>query len=237
MNTQENTALVAAQPTILDVIARAASDPTVDVHKMKELLAIQQEVHRTNAEIAFNEAMNACQKELPRVFKAAQNASNKSKFAKLEKVDEAIRPVYTKHGFSLSFGSRAIEGGVTVTCRVSHTAGHHIDHELSGALDTKGAQGTANKTDIQGLGSSVSYLRRYLTCMIFNVILTDEDNDGQKSAYITDVQKQAIINALGGPGERVAKFCEKYALTSLDELAAESFDKAMAQIRKANEMR
>jgi hypothetical protein len=50
-------------------------------------------------------------------------------------------------------------------------------YHLDGALDDAGKDGTKNKTGIQAMGSTVSYLRRYLVCMIFNVS-TDDDNDG-----------------------------------------------------------
>jgi hypothetical protein len=39
-------------------------------------------------------------------------------------------------------------------------------------------KGRPNKTALHGLGSSVSYLRHYLTCMIFNVVMRGEDDDG-----------------------------------------------------------
>jgi hypothetical protein len=38
----------------------------------------------------------------------------------------------------------------------------------------------------------VSYLRRYLTLLIFNVVVANEDNDGQKTGFITDQQIAAV---------------------------------------------
>lgn len=222
--------------SIIAVIERAATNPDVDIEKMERLLAMQERVMDRNAEVAFNAAMNLCQAKCPTVYKDAQNADNKSRYAKLEKVDDAIRPVYTDHGFSLSFGSRSVEGGVTVTCKVSHRDGHSRDYELTGALDNTGMKGGATKTAIQGLGSSVSYLRRYLTCMIFNVILTDEDNDGQReAAFLSDVQIQILVEKLGGPGPRVSDFCKSVGLERLQEAAASEFDKLVARVTRFNQ--
>lgn len=213
---------------ILSGIMRAASDPNVDVAKLKSLLDMQKELVLHQAENDFNEAMNKVQQEIPQVVRQAENKHTKSKFAKLENVDNAIRPIWSKHGFSLSFGSKPFEGGVTITCRISR-GGYSRIEELPGMLDTTGPEGKKNKTDIQGLGATVSYLRRYLTCMIFNVVLTNEDNDGQAQVkYITLIQKEALEKALG---PFVDDFCKKYQLESLGELAAEDFDKTL-QIAK-----
>jgi hypothetical protein len=92
-----------------------------------------------------------------------------------------LRPIYTRNGFCLSFNSEPVEGpNVRVICGVSHDAGHSKTFQLEAALDMAGPQGKANKTPLHGLGSSVSYLRRYLTCMIFHVVFANDDNDGQR---------------------------------------------------------
>ncbi|MBR2691802.1 MAG: ERF family protein [Aquamicrobium sp.] len=231
----------APEANFLSVVARAAADPTIDVTKMQALLAMQKEILSAQAEASFNAAMNACQKEMPQVVKNKKGENNK--YATLEQVDATVRPIYAKHGFSLSFGSKPLADGiVTVTCRLSHCAegaiiGHSVDYELSGAIDTSGPQGKATKTGIQGMGSTTSYLRRYLLCMIFNIAVKDEDNDGARARFITPAQVEAIEAALGGQGDRVAGFCDRNGLRQISELDASSFDAAMAQIRKANAAR
>jgi hypothetical protein len=71
-------------------------------------------------------------------------------------------------------------------CEVSHSLGHTKRFHLEAAPDTIGPKGTANKTPLHGLGSTVSYLRRYLTCMIFNVVVRSEDNDGNRRTAAHD---------------------------------------------------
>lgn len=163
----------------LSLIERLASNPRADVKKLEALLDMRERTRAGEAHRRFNEAMRDCQAEIMPVARDAENKHTNSKFAKLESIDREIRPIYTKHGFSLSFNSKSLDDGrVRILCTVGHTAGHFEPYELDGHLDTAGAKGNANKTNLQGLGSTVSYLRRYLTCMIFNVVLTDEDNDG-----------------------------------------------------------
>ena len=175
-------ATIEQQPiTILNIIAGVIEKPSVNVEKIRALLEMKREEDKERQRVAYNAAMTLAQNEMVPVVRKSENNHTKSKFAKLEKIDEAIRPIYTRYGFNLEFNSQSIDKDtVRVTCECSHREGFTKQFELAGALDMAGAQGTANKTSIQGLGSTVSYLRRYLTCMIFNVVLTDEDNDGNK---------------------------------------------------------
>lgn len=180
----QNKAIALQRATPVDstlaLIERAARDKTVDVAKMKQLLDMKLEVMRMQRQQEYQQAMCDCQAEMGPVTRQAENKHTKSAYAKLEHISKVIRPIYTKHGFSLTYTSTALaDGQRLIVCEVMHRGGHKERHELSGSLDTTGSQGTANKTSIQGLGSTVSYLRRYLTCMIFDVILQDEDDDGQ----------------------------------------------------------
>ncbi len=177
---------------LLDIIAGVIEKPSVNVEKIRALLDMRREEEAAAKRVAYIAAMTLTQNEMEPVVRKAENKHTKSKYAKLEKIDEAIRPIYTKHGFNLEFNSRQMDAdAVLILCECSHRDGHSKHFELAGKLDMSGAQGTANKTSIQGLGSSVSYLRRYLTCMIFNVTLTDEDNDGNKDKEGKPVDKFA----------------------------------------------
>lgn len=194
---------VAHQGDLLSEILTAARGSS-DLDKAERLFALAQQVRAADAEAEFNRAMQAAQEEIQPVARDAYNPSSKNKYARLETVDRAIRPIYTKRGFSLSFNSGPPKepGNVRILCDVRHAAGHVKPYELEGGLDMAGAKGNANKTQIQGLGSSVSYLRRYLTLMIWNVPLTDEDNDGNGNRttpqFITQDQADNIATVLEG---------------------------------------
>ena len=185
-----------AGDALIAMIATAAQTSSIDIDKLKELMVMRRDILAQEAEIAFNVALNAAQAEISPVTKDGQNPHAHSRYATLEKVDREIRPIYTKHGFSLTFntGTPAQAGAVHVICEVRHSAGHKKEYFLEGDLDTSGAQGKSNKTSIQGLGSSVSYLRRYLTLMIFNVTLTNEDNDGNGDPPAYDAMRQQADN-------------------------------------------
>jgi hypothetical protein len=50
---------------------------------------------------------------MPCVVKDRDNPFTKSRYATLENVNTVIRPVYTQHGFSLSYGRRTARSPTT----------------------------------------------------------------------------------------------------------------------------
>lgn len=175
--------VVPSSAAIIQVIERAALNPDIDVEKMERLLAMQERILTRNAEVAFNAAMRAAQEEMPKVLRNKRNDQTNSNYADLEKVNEVIVPVYTKHGFSLSFGTAdtTIPAHIRITCVVSHVEGHSRPYFSDMPLDLAGIKGNQNKTPTHAHGSTMSYGRRYLTLLIFNITLTNEDNDGNRS--------------------------------------------------------
>lgn len=150
-----------------------------------EQLQILQDMHfkqmARDAEIEFNEAMNAVQMELGRVAPNLTNPQTRSKYASYDKLDAALRPVYTRHGFSLSFStdpSIAPEMEmVRVICfvsRGSHTRTYHYDMPADG----KGAKGGDVMTKTHARAGAGSYGMRYLLKMIFNIAIGEDDTDG-----------------------------------------------------------
>jgi hypothetical protein len=190
--------------SMLNIIERAAFDPSVDIARLEMLFDMQRRMIADEAKVAFERAMSAAQGEMGPVTRDAQNSHTNSRYARLEAVIAAIGPIYTKHGFSLSFNQgESPSGAVKIICKVGHAGGHHEIYDLTGGLDAAGSQGKANKTAIQATGSTITYLRRYLTCMIFNVAIVDEDKDGNAASHnkahlmrIDEKQKGEILSLL-----------------------------------------
>jgi len=233
-----NNELTVTEPkteSIISVISRAASDPHCDIAKMKELLDMQERIMAKQAESEFAISMRAAQEEMQPILRDGDNQGKK--FAKLESIDAKIRPIYTRHGFSLTFDADGSEGDtIKMRCTVLHIAGHKRDYYLSGALDGAGAKGGSNKTPIQAAGSTVSYLRRYLTIMIFNLALTNEDNDGAGSEFIGERQQNQILDmfaSMNFSAERVRKFFDVMGVENETVLPVRDFPKAMQLLQAA----
>ena len=103
MNTNQSLAVVNDQSAMLEMIERLATNPDVDVEKMRQILEMKTAIFDKGAEIEFNRAMSLAQSEMKPIAKDAENTHTRSNYALLETICAAITPVYTKHGFSLSF--------------------------------------------------------------------------------------------------------------------------------------
>lgn len=168
--------------SLLAVISRAASDPSIDIEKMERLMAMKERMDARTAESEFNSAMMRVQAKMGRISADATNPQTRSNYATYGKLDKALRPIYTTEGLSLSFGTEpAPDGFVGMVCYVSHSGGHTRTYKAQVPSDGKGAKGNDVMTKTHAFGSGTSYGMRYLLKMIFNVAIGEEDDDGNGS--------------------------------------------------------
>ena len=168
---------------IISVIERAAFDPNVDIDKMERLLSMQERIMDRQAEQAYVDAMIVAQQAMPTIEADSDNKQTNSKYAKFEKINKVIKPIYTENGFDLSFGmgKSDIQDFIRVICDVSHKGGHSKQFFIDLPPDETGIKGTKNKTLVHATSSAVSYAKRYLVAMIFNLTIGGEDDDGNSA--------------------------------------------------------
>lgn len=173
-------ARIADSAALMNAVARAASDPTVDVEKMERLFVMHERMSARQAEQDYADAMMKAQAGMPAIVKERENKQTKSWYADMEAINRKIVPVYTAHGFSLSFGQvdSPVEGCIRVVCDVLHVGGHSKRYQYDNPIDDAGIAGAKNKTPTHGRASATTYAQRYITKMIFNLTLADEDDDG-----------------------------------------------------------
>lgn len=178
--------------SIVQVIERAASNPSVDVEKMERLLAMHERLLTQQNEVAFNVAMADAQSEIRRVAADSDNPQTRSRYASYAALDRYLRPIYTKHGFALSFDTgEAPENNVLVLCYVSHRAGHTRTYRALMPADGKGAKGGDVMTRTHAAGAAMQYGQRYLLKLIFNVAIGDDDDGNGADPLETITEQQA----------------------------------------------
>lgn len=181
--------MVINQPTPMDLLNIALNNnAAIDV--IERLAALQEKAQARDAEMQFNQAMNAAQAELRRVAPDLENPQTHSAYASYAALDRALRPIYIKHGFSLSFDAgEAPADTVRVLCYVSHAAGHTRKYQSPPMpADGKGAKGGDVMTKTHATGAAMSYGMRYLLKYIFNVAIGQDDTDG--NVGIDDIQER-----------------------------------------------
>lgn len=218
---------------ILTIIERAARDPNVDIDKMERLLLMQERVQQRDAEALFNAAMASAQAEMRPVSADAENPQTRSSYASYAQLDRALRPIYTKHGFALSFdeGECPKPDYVRVICHVSHIGGHTRIYHRDMPADGKGAKGGDVMTKTHAAGAAASYGSRYLLKGIFNVSVGEDDRDGNGVVeYIDQRQIDTIHNMLTEHGLDERKFCAYMGVPNTPAITANNYVSAVAAI-------
>lgn len=161
-------------------LLRIALENNAAIDVIERLAALQEKAMARDAEMQFNLAMNAAQAEIVRVAPDLQNTETHSKYASYAALDRVVRPVYIRHGFSLSFDTAdaPFPEYVRTICYVSHRDGHTRRYQADIPADGKGPKGGAVMTKTHATGSGMSYGARYLLKYIFNVCVGEDDTDG-----------------------------------------------------------
>lgn len=226
-----------ANNSLLNLIDRLAQNPVVDVAKMMALLDVQERIMNKNAEMAFNQAFSKMSTELPRIVKKHEveyenKKTNKTEkaynYATIEDIDEVTRPLLQKYGFTFSVETSVNEkGGMIVTGSLSHEGGYTKKTSMPLALDTSGG-----KNNLQGAGSTITYGTRYALTTLLNIILVDEDNDGEiPEAFINEEKFNEIMQLIEDSNTDTQKFCEHLKINALRDMPNSMFEKAKGDLK------
>lgn len=218
--------------SLLQVISRAASDPTVDIDKMERLLQMHERMTERSAKTAFTAALAEMQPKLPvierkgmiRVPAKDGKTGHETPYALWEDINEAIRPLLAEYGFALTFRVKKEADRVEVTGVLSHREGHSEETTLSLPMDS-----TGSKNNVQAIGSSVQYGKRYTGSALLNITTRGEDDDGKTAdpaIAINDQQRKELDGMLDTSGADLAKFLAFFGVEYLAELPASRFAEA-----------
>lgn len=143
-------------------------------------------------------ALAKAQAELENASKTSANPHFKSKYADLAEILNTVRPVFSANGLSVTQCPSFNAGIVSVETVLMHSSGQWMSSIISAPV---------GKQDAQGVGSAVTYCRRYALAAVAGV--AQEDDDGNASigsapkarAYdftgaIADILKAPDLNAL-----------------------------------------
>jgi hypothetical protein len=125
-------------------------------------------------------AFIAFQSDMPSVPKDGNNPHFKSKYATLGAITEATRPHLAKHGLGFMQWMANREGLQLIVTRIMHTSGQWMEDE--------GYILNPTKNDPQGMGSAVTYARRYTLGASLGII-TEDDDDGNRASEPAPVKK------------------------------------------------
>lgn len=224
---------------VVSILSRLVMDPSLPVERAERVFAMYYEAQdrarqqaredaAEEARRAYFAAKSECQKELPVVTRNQRNKHTNSNYADLAAIEEQAMPIIHKYGFGVTFQPCGYNelGELKIKWQISHSGGH-VESDIAGIpVDGAGAKGGINKTGTQAFGSTATYGRRYLLCMLFN-ISTGDDRDGNKvedsSATITAEQRDELQNLIEQLGWNVPDYCAWLEIDALTDLASMYF--------------
>lgn len=187
----------------------------------------------------LSKALGHVQATLSGAKKDSVNPHFKSKYAGLNSVWDACREPLKANGLSVIQGnSVGLDGTVIVETILAHDSGEWIQSELCLPLA---------KRDPQGVGSAITYGRRYGLAAIVGIV-ADEDDDGNAASHqpkprfetLGAANSRPVIEQPKAPDDKVTKMRErinalcgelnaagdtvKWSPTKLDEWCGENWE-------------
>jgi hypothetical protein len=187
-------------------------------------------------------ALSKAQGELENASKSSNNPHFKSRYADLAEILNTIRPVFSAHGLAVT-QCPSFEGGVaSVETVLMHSSGQWISSVISAPC---------SKQDAQGVGSAITYCRRYALAAVAGIAQEDDDANSAVGHTPRQQQQQQQQQSSPVPAPRVSKpqvdrlrgalkvagldeaeWCESANLPSIEALPASKFSGAMEHIQK-----
>jgi hypothetical protein len=223
---------------LMTLIAKAASNPKVDVDKLDHMLRMLERREDKAKEMAFNDALSAAKGEFPDIVRnrlvdfAGQKGRTYYRYEDFAAITDAVDPILKKYGLTYRFRSdQPAPGKLRVTCIVTHKHGHREETSLEVAEDTSGS-----KNAVQAIGSSATYLQRYTLKLALGLSVTTDDDgrggvdnttadptiDDDQLVYLQDLMQQA--------GYR-RETLEDWAGCKLEAMKVKKYEEALFNLR------
>lgn len=149
----------------------------------------------------LSKALTAVQSQLKPALKDSDNPFFKSKYADLNAVWDSSRELLAKNGLAVIQGnSVGMDNTVIVETILSHESGEWIQSELCLPLA---------KHDPQGVGSAVTYGRRYGLAAIVGIVSDVDDDGNHASGKVQPKPAQQQAPKAAEPTDKITKMRER----------------------------
>lgn len=178
----------------------------------------------------LNTALAKAQGELFAAKKDSINPHFKSKYADLASVWEACREALSSNGLSVTQMPAEFQNNVmTLVTRISHSSGEWLEQTMTCPV---------GKPDPQGIGSCLTYMRRYALAAVVGVYQDDDDANSasyapkERPATLTDDELNKIKVLSVATHSDTAKIAQFYGKKELHEIERLHFNKIVEQLEK-----
>ena len=181
----------------------------------------------------ITEALAAAQASMGKALKQSNNPHFRSKYADLGNVMDACMPALNANGIAVIQSVGRDENGMFLRTVLRHAGS-------DGWLEDGGMPLIVNKNDMQGLGSAITYARRYGLMAMAGIAPEDDDGNAAAKAApkqeapkkISAEQFQVINDLIFDTETDEAKFCAYYKVEELHDMDAKQATEAAAMLTK-----
>lgn len=225
-----------AQSDMLMAAIMQMSSPgsDVDLDRMERLFTMHERISSKEAEARFDQAMSAARGEVDRILPNQKNNHAKSEYADLDAINAKLVPALAQHGLHVSARpERPTKDGWVALVLTIKGHGHKQESYIEGPADGAGSGGKTNKTGIQAIGSSYTYLMRYSVRLAFNLAAAKDDdgNYGQQQAQVMPADMvNKITDLLISTGTRLQAFLGNYKAQSIPDLDPDQARDAISKL-------
>lgn len=138
-------------------------------------------MNKSDSIAALSKALAKAQGEVENASKSSTNPHFKSKYADLAEVINTVRPVFCANGLSFVQMPSFESGIASVETLLTHESGEWISNVASAPV---------TKQDAQGVGSAITYLRRYSLAAFAGIAQEDDDANASVGNQKKSQQKQ-----------------------------------------------
>jgi len=126
-------------------------------------------MNKSDSIVELSKALAAAQGEMQNATKNAKNPHFRSNYADLGEILNVVRPVFAKHGLGIVQMPDFEQGLVEVETLLTHQSGEYISSRIRVPV---------GKNDAQGVGSAITYARRYSLAAVAGIGQEDDDGNG-----------------------------------------------------------
>lgn len=246
----------------LAMIERAARDPAIDIDKMERMMQMREREMDRRAREEFAIALAELIPDLPSIDRngavtvyskadrdyAAKNFGElpagarpiqQTAYATLDDILIAINPVLSQHGFSVRFEHETIPTGDSFRIKTKAILTHRAGHSESAETPPLQQDSSGSKNNVQGVGSSMKYGRRYALMAVLPIAShapQDRDDDGKAAGgttgpvTITPEQIETLRHEIIDTDSDIPTFLDFFKVAKLDDLPVASFEQAMKML-------
>lgn len=217
----------AAEITPMLLIERAMASG----HDPGKLYELAQQWRRDMAAEQFATQLAKFQAACPQIRKTRQIDLGGGKgplYASLDDIMHQIKPLLSEHGLAVTYSAGITDGGqLTAKCRIHH--GTHVE-ESEITLPVP-AQMRVN--DTQKMGAALSYAKRYALCAALNIIVSDEDRDGEGLLETVSEEHIATLREwIANTESNESAFLKFMGVKALSEIPVADFGKAVDALKR-----